>query len=197
MQSHLFEGALDELRQSKADGSLGQAANGGDKLSAMALDLLASLEQAQAQQVAGDMDAVALTLFTARRQQMKGNIGKAGPLKVLIKELREGYDTELAWLGGSGSTDPAPAPDFERQVSQSYPLLLALYSRARDAYLAALRRGNAVDFNDLEGKTHELLLRPEIAMRWQAEIDWVLVDEFQDTNARQREIVRALCGKVR
>jgi len=194
MQSHLFQSALEDLRQSKADGSLGKAANAADKLAVMALELLASLEQAQAQWVNGDMHEVALTLFTARRQQMKGTIGKAGPLKALVKELREGYDAELAWLGGAGSNDPAPAPAFERQVSQTYPLLLSLYIRARDAYLAALRRGNAVDFNDLEGKTHELLQRPEIAARWQAEIDWVLVDEFQDTNARQREIVRALCG---
>lgn len=194
MQSHLFENALSELRQSKADGSLGLAANVGDKLSAMALDLLASLEQAQAQLVAGDIYEVALALFTARRQQMKGNIGKAGPLKALIKELRESYDTELAWLGGSSSSDPAPAPDFERKVGHANILLMTLYARARNAYLAALRRGNAVDFNDLEGKTHELLKRPSIAARWQAEIDWVLVDEFQDTNARQREIVRALCG---
>jgi superfamily I DNA/RNA helicase len=101
----------------------------------------------------------------------------------------------LAWLGGSGAGDTAPAPDFEEQVSQSFPLLIALYTRARDAYLAALRRSNRVDFNDLEGKTYELLRRPEIAARWQAEIDWVLVDEFQDTNARQRRSCAALCGK--
>ena len=194
MQSNLFTSALDELRQAKADGSLGRAANAADKLAVMALDLLDSLEQAQAQWDAGAVDKAALALFTARRQQMKGTIGKAGPLKMLVKELREGYDSELAWLGGAGANDPVPAPDFEQQVSQSYTLLLALYTRARDAYLAALRRGNAVDFNDLEGKTYELLQRPEIAARWQAEIDWVLVDEFQDTNARQREIVRALCG---
>lgn len=194
MQSQVFVSAFGELHQSIDDGSLAKAANAGDKLSAMALELLANLEQAQAHLVAGEMNEVALALFTARRQQMKGNIGKAGPLKALIKELRDGYDSELGWLGGAGSTDPAPAPDFERQVSQSYPLLLTLYTRARDAYLAALRSSNRVDFNDLEGKTHTLLQRPEIAARWQAEIDWVLVDEFQDTNARQREIVQALCG---
>jgi len=194
VRSHLFQSALADLRQSKADGSLGQAANAADKLATMALELLPSLEQAQANLASGKVCEAAQVLFTARRQQMKGTIGKAGPLKALVKDLREGYDSQLAWLGGSGAGDPAPAPDFEEQVSQSFSLLLALYTRARDAYLAALRRGNRVDFNDLEGKTYELLRRPEIAARWQAEIDWVLVDEFQDTNARQREIVRALCG---
>jgi len=196
MHSHLFESALDELRQSKADGSLGQAANAGDKLSTMALELLASLEQTQEKLSAGEVYQAALALFNARRQQMKGNIGKAGPLKVLVKELREGYDANLGWLGGTGSTDSAPAPDYEQQVSQSSSLFTILYARARDAYLAALRRSNAVDFNDLEGKTFELLRHPDVAARWQAEIDWVLVDEFQDTNSRQREIVRALCGSA-
>ena len=194
IQSHVFQSALDELHQSKADGSLGQAANAGDKLSTMAMELLTSLEDAVAELADGEINEAALALFTARRQQMKGNIGKAGPLKVLIKDLRESYDANLAWLGGSASTDSAPAPDFEHQVRQSYPLLITLYTRARDAYLLALRRSNRVDFNDLEGKTDELLRQPQVAERWQAEIDWMLVDEFQDTNARQREIVRALCG---
>jgi ATP-dependent helicase/nuclease subunit A len=196
VRSHLFQSALADLRQSKADGSLGQAANAADKFAAMALELLSSLEQAQANLASGKVFEASQALFTARRQKMKGNIGKAGSLKALIKDLREGYDGQLAWLGGAGAGDTAPAPDFEQRISQSFPLLLALYTRARDAYLAALRRGNRVDFNDLEGKTYELLRRPEIAARWQAEIDWVLVDEFQDTNARQREIVRALCGNT-
>jgi ATP-dependent helicase/nuclease subunit A len=194
MRSQLIASALEDLRQFKADGSLGKAANAGDKLAAMALELLVSLEQAQAALYTGDVYEAALALFNARRQQMKGNIGKAGSLKELVKDIRVGYDNDLAWLGGVEASDPPPAPVFEHQVGQAYPLLVMLYARARDAYLAALRRGNAVDFNDLEGKTYQLLQCPGVAARWQAEIDWVLVDEFQDTNARQREIVRALCG---
>ena len=34
----------------------------------------------------------------------------------------------------------------------------------------------------------------EIRVRWQGELDYLLVDEFQDTNARQREIVEGLAG---
>ncbi len=194
LQSNTVESALAELRQAQADGSLARAANAGDKLAGMAIELLASLEQAQAGLAAGEQARAGLALFTARRQHMRGNIGKAGPLKELVKALKEQYDADLGWLGGANAGDEPPLAAFEQQVSQSYPLLFELYARARDGYLAGLRRANAVDFNELEGKTHQLLQHPAIAARWQAEIDWVLVDEFQDTNARQREIVQALCG---
>ena len=51
----------------------------------------------------------------------------------------------------------------------------------------------ALDFDDLEGRAALLLTaQPAVRERWQQDVRAVLVDEFQDTNARQRDIVYAL-----
>ena len=52
----------------------------------------------------------------------------------------------------------------------------------------------ALDFDDLESGAARLLKIPEVRQHWQAEIASLLVDEFQDTNERQRQIVEALAG---
>ena len=53
----------------------------------------------------------------------------------------------------------------------------------------------ALDFDDLEGKAAQLFTENEnVRARWQRETRAVLVDEFQDTNDRQRQIVYALTG---
>ena len=62
-------------------------------------------------------------------------------------------------------------------------------------YQLALQQRQALDFDDLENGALLLLRQPAIRARWQSELDALLVDEFQDTNARQREIVEALVGE--
>ena len=75
------------------------------------------------------------------------------------------------------------------------PLLARLYARTLDDYRAALDEQSGLDFDDLEAGTVALLRIPAVRAHWQAEVAAVLVDEFQDTNARQREIILALCGE--
>jgi superfamily I DNA/RNA helicase len=66
----------------------------------------------------------------------------------------------------------------------------AVYPR----YLAALRSYQAFDFDDLVTETVHLFRRREdVRQRWQAKIRYLLVDEYQDTNASQFELVRVLC----
>jgi len=65
--------------------------------------------------------------------------------------------------------------------------------RAYERYQAALVTNNAMDFDDLLMRT-VLLLRDNIDVRVKYQQKWrfVLVDEFQDTNAAQFELVRLL-----
>lgn len=65
-----------------------------------------------------------------------------------------------------------------------------------DAYETLKTERNALDFDDLEILTVDLLSHhPSVAARYnQNEFNHVMVDEFQDTNAMQLKIVNALCG---
>ena len=71
-------------------------------------------------------------------------------------------------------------------------------SRIYEAYEAALHRANAVDFDDLLSKTYTLLEgHPEILEKYQQRYEYLLVDEFQDTNPLQFQVARLLALKSR
>ncbi len=54
---------------------------------------------------------------------------------------------------------------------------------------------NLIGFDDLESLALNLLKNsPEIRRKYQLNFKYIMVDEFQDTNERQREIVYLLCG---
>ena len=152
------------------------------------------LKSASTQQ---DAAASALALFTARRSQMKLNMGKrVSQAKDAVKALRERYDALLQpWLGGASSSDVPPDPEVDRLLAELSPLLEGLYTQALAYYRASLDEQSGLDFDDLEAGTVALLRNPAIRAHWQAEVAAVLVDEFQDTNDRQREIILGLCGE--
>ncbi|RYE91112.1 MAG: ATP-dependent DNA helicase, partial [Myxococcales bacterium] len=71
--------------------------------------------------------------------------------------------------------------------------------RAFEAYEAAMKQANAVDFEDLIGHMARLVeaqLLPE-AQELRERFDHVLVDEFQDTNQMQYRLVRGLASRTR
>jgi DNA helicase II / ATP-dependent DNA helicase PcrA len=63
------------------------------------------------------------------------------------------------------------------------------------AYNEMLRKASALDFDDLLLRAVELL-RENAAVRaaWNSRFRYLMVDEFQDTNAAQEELVRLLAG---
>lgn len=57
---------------------------------------------------------------------------------------------------------------------------------------------SALDFDDLLSKTAELLQRNlEVRAKWQEKFRYVLIDEYQDTNAVQYKLVKLLLGPER
>lgn len=67
-----------------------------------------------------------------------------------------------------------------------------------DHYVARLRQANALDFDDLLLRAVDLLRdHPEVRARWTERFQYVLVDEFQDTNRWQEELVRLIAGTRR
>ncbi|MGB0721782.1 MAG: DNA helicase Rep [Gammaproteobacteria bacterium] len=66
---------------------------------------------------------------------------------------------------------------------------------AYGAYQQQLRAYNAVDLDDMIGLPVKLFTEhPEVRERWQNRIRYLLVDEYQDTNASQYELVKQLVG---
>ncbi len=60
-------------------------------------------------------------------------------------------------------------------------------------YKRLLRKNNALDFDDLLLETVRLFGEKNILAKYQNKFEYVLVDEWQDTNKAQYEIIRRLC----
>ena len=67
------------------------------------------------------------------------------------------------------------------------------------AYLdTKLREAGFLSFDDLEEKALELLgQHPDVLEKCRRQFRYIMVDEFQDTNERQRQLVYLLCGGSR
>ncbi|MDR0549435.1 MAG: UvrD-helicase domain-containing protein, partial [Deltaproteobacteria bacterium] len=62
-------------------------------------------------------------------------------------------------------------------------------------YLYAQKKIYGCDFNDLIAFTVYILERfPDIRLKWQERLQYVMVDEFQDVSARQYQLARLLAG---
>ncbi|MEA2249687.1 MAG: ATP-dependent helicase UvrD/PcrA, partial [Solirubrobacteraceae bacterium] len=67
-----------------------------------------------------------------------------------------------------------------------------------EVYERELHRMNAMDFDDLLVRTVNVLeLFPEVRARYAATFRYVLVDEYQDTNAAQYRLLQLLAGEHR
>ena len=69
--------------------------------------------------------------------------------------------------------------------------------KVRRAYQENLMRSNAVDFDDLLVKAVEVLKIERIRKEINKQLEWILVDEYQDTNKAQFELTKLLAGEKR
>ena len=73
-----------------------------------------------------------------------------------------------------------------------------IVQRLYEQYEALLSLGQALDFDDLLLKTHQLFAAaPEVLERYQERMRYLHVDEFQDTNVAQYDIARQLAARWR
>ena len=157
--------------------------------------LLASWQSAEEALQVGDVLGCAKALYQARREGMNLASGKRNsPIKDILSELQHAYDEFINPVVGGKSKAEQPNPETEARFTQLQPLCDQAFRRLSANYTSALAVRQALDFDDLEAGAARLLARDDVRTRWQSEVDGLLVDEFQDTNARQRQIVRALAG---
>ncbi len=75
-------------------------------------------------------------------------------------------------------------------------VLGAMAHQVYPEYQKSLKSYNAVDFDDLLMLTVRLFSEhPDVLARYQERFRYIMVDEYQDTNAAQFELVRRLAGK--
>ena len=73
--------------------------------------------------------------------------------------------------------------------------IASVAARLYKEYERTLRAYQAVDFDDLIGLPVKLFTEhPEIAEKWQNRLRYLLVDEYQDTNACQYQLLKLLTG---
>lgn len=77
------------------------------------------------------------------------------------------------------------ASPLNRVVAQVFP-----------RYESVLKDAGALDFDDLIGKVVKLLsTEPEIRAKWSRQFKYIMIDEYQDTNAAQYKLIQLLVNK--
>jgi ATP-dependent helicase/nuclease subunit A len=180
------------LRALHARGDIDAAEARGDKLVPYVravVGLLPDIEQARQQQdIAGLVTAL---LAVKSHSDLRPGSARNWPgefPKDLLRELRTVLDPLAKQLE---KCDPAQDGKLVALAPGLKHLLGAAFAR----YRQAKDQQNVADFDDLEANALALLrAHPEVLARWQEQIDSLLVDEFQDTNRRQRDLVVLLSG---
>jgi len=100
----------------------------------------------------------------------------------LIKGLISAAKNELQTPQEYASMAMSPAQEAAAKI---FPL-----------YERALHEASALDFDDLIQRTVELMeTQPQIREKWQNQFRYIMIDEYQDTNAAQYKLVKMLTNK--
>ena len=84
---------------------------------------------------------------------------------------------------------------LDSQICRIAPHICELFKLVQDSYEKAKQMRRVLTYDDLENKTEQLLRsHPEICSGYNRRIRFVMVDECQDINERQRKIIYMLAG---
>jgi ATP-dependent helicase/nuclease subunit A len=170
-----------------------RAASPDDKLELARQVVLARWGEVQSARAARDWDALLSSLTAVRKatstQGKKDNWTDIETPRAAMSELRQVYDENLKSLAEKSRFS------LDEKVAAHLPAILRLFDRVLSEYQRRKDERQVLDFDDLEGMTAQLLaVHPAVCARFRSGLRAVLVDEFQDTNDRQRQIVYALTG---
>lgn len=124
---------------------------------------------------------------------------RQGLIKQAIKQLgitdKQMKPRAISSMISNAKNDMQTPEDFEAQANypfqQSVAKVYALYEKLR-------KDASALDFDDLLLETVRLFREaPEVRGKWRDQFKYILIDEYQDTNAAQYEIVKSLVGPER
>jgi DNA helicase-2/ATP-dependent DNA helicase PcrA len=99
----------------------------------------------------------------------------------LMTSLISGAKNEMVSPAEFSASASSPAANAAAKV---YPL-----------YEKLLHDAGALDFDDLIGRTVALMRNfPEVRSKWQRQFSYIMIDEYQDTNACQYQLIKLLTG---
>lgn len=114
-------------------------------------------------------------------------------LEIDTKQLKE--RTILSAIS-SAKDSLISATDYELSVEGDF--VKKKIAAAYKEYQLTLKKNNALDFDDLIVKTVELFKNcPEVLENYQNRFQYIMVDEYQDTNTAQFELIRLLAARSR
>ncbi len=114
-------------------------------------------------------------------------------LKDVIKELN--LDSEIYKPEKLKSIISNIKQDMDESILDFYEFTMPHIREIYENYQKQLKENNAVDFDDLLLLTVELFTKnKDVLNRWRSRFDYILVDEYQDTNKIQHELLKLLVG---
>ena len=191
IENPLVQSGLDGLASLEDQGLIEQAEKAGDSLVPdlrIVIDLWKRISNALNEDDWVEISRCLSPLRNHLKQKgRKDNWAPANP-KAVIKEIQIVFDSVL----DNKNLDLAVDKKLAQQI---IPGLMAIFQQANHWYAGAKTRQGKLDYDDLEYNSLQLLRNfPSVRLYWQDQIKALLVDEFQDTNHRQRELVALLNG---
>jgi DNA helicase-2/ATP-dependent DNA helicase PcrA len=108
---------------------------------------------------------------------------KAFPLRTIAGLISSAKNEMISPAEYSGNA----ASPAQKATAQVYPL-----------YERALKEASALDFDDLINRTVSLMQNHQaIREKWQQQFKYIMIDEYQDTNAAQYKLVKLLTNPSR
>ena len=164
-----------------------------DKLELARKSVLAQWTEIQQARASQNWDVVLPSLAALRKaistQGQKNNWDDITTVREAMKDLRDIYEDHFKFLAEKSRFS------LDEQLAAHLPAVHRLLDQTQLEYQSRKDERQSLDFDDLEGLTAQLLTEHlEVRAQLQSELRAVLVDEFQDTNERQRQIVYALTG---
>ncbi len=99
------------------------------------------------------------------------------------------YRAVCSWISHKKSSKSTPEEIYAASTDPKTSQLASIYER----YEARLRQANALDFDDLLLEAVRLLVHDvELRRQYNRRFEFVMIDEYQDTNRSQYELMRLL-----
>jgi len=127
-----------------------------------------------------ESDRQAAVKQASKRLRLDEKTFPARLLSGLISSAKNEMLSPQEYAGSAGS----PA---QQAAAKVYPL-----------YERVLHDASALDFDDLINRTVEMFQsQPEVRRKWQQQFSYIMIDEYQDTNAAQYQLVNLLTNDRR